>query len=137
MQITEKIDGFLSNKLNENKYWRQAKNSYWTIILKPYVGKKLGNWEFDYNSMSGYFSFFKSGKAGQMDLEVACTPYWEDMDGIVVNVTTEYGEMLADKLIKLAEPTGDSKKDATVYFSHMKGILAKVDAGDKSGNYKL
>lgn len=96
------------NKMDLMKY-----QNYYEVILLPFIGKKIKGkgWTFGFDSMVGSFYFFKKDS----DTVVYATPYWELNNGIVIDVN-EDGYTQYQTVINIPKPSGDSKKDATVYF---------------------
>jgi hypothetical protein len=95
--------------------------SYYEIILKPHVGKKINGWLFSFENMQGAFVFSK--KVGNGEQLLYATPFLEGMDGIAINLIDEDGAEQYTELIKIARPTGNSKKDAIAYFNALKKYL--------------
>lgn len=95
--------------------------SYYEIILKPYVGKKVNGWTLTFENMQGAFVFSK--KINNKEQLLYATPFLEGMDGIAVTLLDEDGAVEYEEMVKLPRPTGNSKKDAVAYFNALKKYL--------------
>lgn len=108
MNLEEK---YLVKEANLSKMDLMKYQNYYEVILVPFVGKKVKGWTFDFDSMAGSFYFFKKDS----DTVVYATPYWELNNGIVIDVN-EDGFPQYQTVINISKPSGDSKKDAKMYF---------------------
>jgi len=106
--------------IHENANFLDQKNTYYHFILKPFVGKRIGKWTFEYERMSGTFSFDKG------DNSIYATPYYEGSNGVPVDFQDEDGDYKSLGLVKLPEITGDSKKDVGNYFKLITPYLMKM-----------
>jgi hypothetical protein len=109
----------------DSKEMLDAKNSYYYFILKPYVGKTIGDFQFDIEPMMGTFFFGNEDDNPKYEI-VYATPYWEGANGIPVDVHKEMGDTPKRTIVKLPAITGDSKKDAAGYFKVMTNVFKKL-----------
>ncbi len=106
--------------IHENANFLDQKNTYYNVILKPFVGKKIGKWNFGYEPMAGTFYFETKEKI------MYATPYYEGTNGVPFDIQDEDGDYENLKVGKLPEITGDSKKDVGNYFKLTTQTLMKL-----------
>jgi len=82
---------------------------YMEKILKNFLGKEVNGFSFDYDNMAGYFFWSKGDKC------VAATPYWEERDGICINVYEDDG-VVDPTIIENFETTYSSRTDWNNYL---------------------
>jgi len=145
MKITERIANYLYKKqLNETLAEEADMEYVYGPMAKAINRSKIGNWTCSIDNQAGVFYWDKKTGKDENELQVPATPFWEDEDGIVVDVVINDRYLSPRELKRLSLPgqkmrsnryghvvgielTSNPSKDKAIYLKIMKPILSKVE----------
>jgi hypothetical protein len=98
-------------------------NDYTDTEVLPFIkGKKIAGWEFDYEGMTGGWSW----SSKKSEWVVYATPYWENAAGISLAKVNAEGDYQDFDTVIAYSVSGDPKKDAAEYLKAMKKVLSRA-----------